>query len=449
MTEYSLRVYIDKTMSLADTFLVWMMQPIVWYQAGIIVTCFVLSRWLLGPFVRRFLNAILNLAPTSSTLQKMVAAISQISVPATWLLLSWTVLWVMSLSGLPHKLLLTTNSLLTAWVIIQLLSNFIRNSSVSHTLAFIAWLVAALNIFGWLETVLSVLDSWAITVGTLNLSVLLIIKSVLSLSVAIWLATVITEVLERRLLNAKSVTPSMRVLIGKLMRFGLIGFALFVGLNIIGIDLTALAIFSGALGVGLGFGLQKIFSNLVSGIILLLDRSIKPGDVIAVSDSFGWINYLGARYASVITRDGIEHLIPNEELITTRVENWSYSDNLVRLKIPIGISYKANPSEAASLCIEAAGRVARVKKTPEPRCLLKGFGDSSVDLELRIWIDDPPNGRSNVISEVLFIVWDLFHENNIEIPFPQRDITIKSVLGAEDARQFTDLTGLHNSQLAP
>jgi small-conductance mechanosensitive channel len=228
----------------------------------------------------------------------------------------------------------------------------------------------------------------------------------------------------------------MRVLGAKLTRIALITAAFLVALSAVGIDLTALAVFGGALGVGLGFGLQKIFSNLVSGVILLMDRSIKPGDVIAVGTSFGWINHLGARYASVITRDGIEHLIPNEELITQRVENWSYSNDLVRLRIPIGISYHSDPRLAIRLCVEAAEMIPRVQLKPEPRCQMMGFGDSSLDLELRVWIDDPQNGRANVISEVLLGVWDRFHEHGIEIPFPQRDLHLRSVLGEEELQSL-------------
>ncbi len=163
-----------------------------------------------------------------------------------------------------------------------------------------------------------------------------------------------------------------------------------------------------------------------------MDRSIKPGDVIAVDNTYGWINHLGARYASVITRDGIEHLIPNEELITQRVENWSYSNDLVRLRIPIGISYNSDPRKAIELCVEAAQMVPRVQLQPEPRCQVMGFGDSSVDLELRVWINDPQNGRANVISEVLLEVWDRFHEHDIEIPFPQRDLHVRSLLGEKE-----------------
>jgi small-conductance mechanosensitive channel len=166
---------------------------------------------------------------------------------------------------------------------------------------------------------------------------------------------------------------------------------------------------------------------LVSGLILLLDRSIKPGDVIEIDGTYGWINSLRARYASVITRDGKEHLIPNEDLITNRVINWSFSDRNVRVRVPIGISYNANPRKAIELCLDAANSTNRTLKNPPPKCLLRGFGDNSVDLELRFWIDDPSNGVGNVRSEVLLAIWDRLQEAGIEIPFPQRDINISGL----------------------
>ena len=217
------------------------------------------------------------------------------------------------------------------------------------------------------------------------------------------------------------------MLFAKLLKIALIIVAGLVAIESVGIDLTAFAVFGGALGVGIGFGLQKIVSNFVSGIILLLDKSIKPGDTIGVSGTFGWIKSLGARYVSVITRDGIEHLIPNEELITTRVENWSYTNDLVRQKIPLGISYGSDVRRAIALCIESAAENDRVVSNPNPNCLLMGFGDSSFDLEIRYWVRDPQNGLSNLKSEILLTVWDRFNANDIQIPFPQRDLHVKSV----------------------
>jgi small-conductance mechanosensitive channel len=202
--------------------------------------------------------------------------------------------------------------------------------------------------------------------------------------------------------------------------------AILAAINSVGIDLTALAVFSGAVGVGLGFGLQKVVSNFVSGIILLLDRSVKPGDTIAVAGCYGKVDSLGARYASVITRDGIEHLIPNEEFITTRVENWSYSNDRIRLRTTVGIHYKSDVRKAIELCLDAAANTERVLSEPKPACLLRQFGDSSVDLEVRFWIRDPMNGRANVTSDLLLGIWDRFAEHGIEIPYPQRDLHLRS-----------------------
>jgi small-conductance mechanosensitive channel len=199
-----------------------------------------------------------------------------------------------------------------------------------------------------------------------------------------------------------------------------------------GINITAFAVFSGALGVGIGFGLQKVVSNLISGVILLLDRSIKPGDVIEVGQSYGRVHSMGARYASVITRDASEYLIPNEDLITQQVINWSYSSKNIRLKAPIGVGYGSDIPKVIELVQEAASKVDRVLENPAPKCLMKGFGDSAIDLELRFWIADPEQGCANVTSAVLVEVWKVFNENNVDIPFPQRDVRVQIVKGAED-----------------
>jgi small-conductance mechanosensitive channel len=209
----------------------------------------------------------------------------------------------------------------------------------------------------------------------------------------------------------------------------LYGAALFVGLNAVGVDLTGLAFLSGAIGVGLGFGLQKVVSNLVSGIIILLDKSIKPGDVISLGDTFGWINTLGARYASVVTRDGKEYLIPNEDLITNQVVNWSHSDAYVRLDIHFGTSYTDDPHKVRQLAIDAAKSVDRVLSHKAPVCHIVGFGDSSVDYVLRFWIEDPTGGLTNIRGNVFLALWDTFHEHGISIPFPQREV--RMLPGAE------------------
>ena len=198
-------------------------------------------------------------------------------------------------------------------------------------------------------------------------------------------------------------------------------------LHYLGLDLTVFALFSGALGLGLGFGLQKVFANLVSGFIILADKSIKPGDVIQLGDKYGWINFLGSRYVSVITRDGTEHLIPNENLITGEVINWSYSQNLVRLKVPVGVAYGSDLEKARELMLAAAADTLRVLKDPKPACLLTGFGDNAVNLEVRVWINDPQNGLGSVKSDLLWGIWQRFRDHGIEMPYPQRDVHLKSI----------------------
>ena len=201
--------------------------------------------------------------------------------------------------------------------------------------------------------------------------------------------------------------------------------AILITIGSVGIDLTALAVIGGAVGFGIGFGLQKVFSNLISGVILLMDKSIKPGDVITVENTYGWVNKLGARYVSIITRDGIEHLIPNETLITQPVSSWTHSDSNTRLRIPIGVHYSTDLELAIRLGIEAAQSQPRVLADPTPRCLVKGFGESAIDLEIRFWIKDADSGVSNIKSAVILEAWRLFQEHGIKIPYPQRDLNLK------------------------
>ena len=223
-------------------------------------------------------------------------------------------------------------SLATAWVVIALVAGLIRNQFAYRLVAISAWAIAALSIVGLLHPVEAALDAVGVVIGGLRVTPLLVIKTTALLLFTLWAANAASDFLERRVRAAADLTPSIQVLIGKLIRLLLITFAIVIALSTVGIDFSALAFFSGAVGVGLGFGLQKIVSNLVSGIILLADKSIKPGDVITVGDSFGWVGSMGARYTSVVTRDGREFLIPNEDFVTQRVINWSYSNEEVRTR---------------------------------------------------------------------------------------------------------------------
>ena len=348
-------------------------------------------------------------------------------------LITLAVLWVSTLfaegAHLPYGILQTAATLATVWVIIRLTSSTMESDFLARLVAVTLWILAALSIFGWLTPAINLADRAAFTVGTIRLSVLFVIKSLMAFAVLFWLVRLGVKFLEHLFVRVGGLTPSQRVLFTKLSTTTLYAVAAIIGLNIVGLNLTSLAVFSGALGLGIGFGLQKVVSNLISGIILLMDKSIKPGDVIAVGDTYGWVNSLGARCISVLTRDGKEHLLPNENLITQTVENWSYSDRKVRLHIPIGVAYGSDVNLVRDLLLKSVEGHPRILKDPAPRALIMGFGDSSIDFEIRCWIFDPQEGEANLRSDIYYRLWDLFKENGVEIPFPQRDIHIKSDAG--------------------
>ena len=315
-------------------------------------------------------------------------------------------------------------SLATAWFVIALVAGLIRNRFVYRLVAISAWTIAALSILGLLQPTMATLDSLAVVFGGLRISLLLVIKTAVLLILALWAASTAGDFFERRVRSTTDLTPSIQVLIGKVVRLMLISLAILITLSTVGIDLSALAFFSGAIGVGLGFGLQKIVSNLVSGIILLADKSIKPGDIITVGDQFGWVTNMGARYTSVDTRDGREILVPNEDFVTQHVVNWSYSNNRMMLISRFGVSYDSDPHHVCRAAVEAAASVPRVLADPPPVCYFEAFGESSLDFSVRYWIADPNNGIINVRAPVMMALWDAFKREGIDIPFPVRDLRI-------------------------
>jgi small-conductance mechanosensitive channel len=418
---------------LADSFQIaveWVLLNVanVWtlLQVGVLCALFGLAL-LLSRRLRPLLVAWLDRAAVPARFAAQLKALPSVLTPLIYLLMLWLALAVMLQSTWPSRsyLLSIVASLLTAWVVIRLVTTFVRNPALAKTLAICTWTLAALNITDLLDPSVALLDSLAVSFGELRISLLTVVKGVLTLAVLLWAASVSSRFLERRISRVPDLTPSIQVLLGKLLKITLITLAVVVALNSVGIDLTALAVFSGAVGVGVGFGLQKVVSNLISGVILLLDQSIKPGDVIELGETFGWISSLGARYVSVVTRDGKEYLIPNEDLITQRVVNWSFTNELVRLEITFGVSYDCDPHEVRRIAREAAAKPSRVSKDSPPVCHLTGFGDSSLDFVLRFWIRDPQGGVMNVKGEVLLAVWDAFKEHGIEIPYPHRQLLIK------------------------
>jgi small-conductance mechanosensitive channel len=397
-------------------------------QIGVVAAAFLLGLLLARP-LRVLVTKAVEAKVRDRTLIGLIATGAELLLPVIWALALWIAYYVAVALAFPSALLHIVGSLLNVWIVIRIISSAVRNQAWARFFATVAWSIAALSILQLLEPAVQLLDSLAITLGETRISIFLVLKGALLALVLLWTATTLVRLLQRRIERSKSLTPSVRLLITQISRFTLILVAILIAVQSVGIDLTAFAVFSGALGVGIGFGLQKIVSNLISGIILLTDRSIKPGDVIEIGAAYGVVSSLGARYASVVTRDGVEYLIPNEDLIANTVINWSFSNRRVRRRLPIGVSYSCDVDQAMKLCMEAALETRRVLKDPPPNCLLVGFGDSSVDLELRFWIDDPEDGVANVSSLVLLAVWHKFKENGIEIPFPQRDVHLRSADG--------------------
>ncbi|WP_158554743.1 mechanosensitive ion channel family protein [Methylovirgula sp. 4M-Z18] len=321
-------------------------------------------------------------------------------------------------------------NLLAAWLIIRLAADFVRYEALAQLISVFAWIVAALNILHLLGPTVDLLDSGAVVLGGIRVSLLTVVKGIFSFSILLWLATSVSRFLERRITRIPEVTPRAQVLLGKLIQITLVALAVVIALSSIGIDLSQFAFFTGALGIGLGLGLQKTVSNLFSGIVLLLDKSIKPGDVIEVGGTFGWVTSLGARYVSVETRDGVEYLIPNEDIITRQVVNWSHRNTIVRLKVPIRVPLSADLDEVCKLILLAALEPPRILARPAPVAFVMAFGESAIELELRFWISDAHNGVANVKSQALLAVWRQFKAHGITLPYPKHDVIVgRSKLG--------------------
>ncbi len=293
------------------------------------------------------------------------------------------------------------------------------------------WLIIAAQYLGWLDPIISTLDSIGVAAGKSRITVWSVLKLLFTLTLFVLVAAWISRWVERRLKKLQNLAPSTRIGIAKFTNAFLIGLSILMGLNAAGVDLTALTVLTGAIGLGLGFGLQSIAANFVSGFVLLMDRSIKPGDVISLSgqsgtstENFGWVQELRGRYVVVRDRDGVEMLVPNQQLISNAVINWSYTDPRIRLKLPIRVSYRDDPELALQILLAACEGQARVLREPAPVSRLMHFSDSGIELELRFWIADPQEGVNNVRSEVNRAIWRLFKEHKITIPVAQREIVM-------------------------
>lgn len=398
------------------------------FQLAVVAGLLLIARlvdWRVEPKLEARVRAIQS--PNHKLLRIIIVLLRRLDW-AVFVVLAAIAMLLMRAFGWPGSdyIVFTVLLLALAWLVLGLLSQLIHSKPLGKLLAIGVWTYVALLILGLADDAAMLLDAAAFSIGTFRLSPLLVLKMIVFVGILLWVAIGLGNFVDRQLQNAEDLTPSLRVLLGKVLKIALIVTATLVGLSGLGIDLTVFAVFSGAIGVGLGFGLQKVVSNFISGIIILMDRSIKPGDTITLGETFGWIRELRARFVSVVTRDGREYLIPNEDFITHEVINWSFSDALVRLDVEFGVSYDSDPHQVSALAIEAAAQCKRVYARKRPVCWLTAFGDSSLDFVLRFWIEDPREGLTNIRGTVLLALWDTFKEHGIKIPYPHREVIMKT-----------------------
>ncbi|MCP1829609.1 MULTISPECIES: mechanosensitive ion channel family protein [Bradyrhizobium] len=345
------------------------------------------------------------------------------AVFAVLMIISRIVMWHATWPSRSY-LIAVSAKLALAWLVIRLVTSVIDNAFIVKTVSIAAWVVAALSIIGQLDWAADTLDAYAVVVGGLRLSPLLLIKAGALLIVALWLTNLAGNFAESRINRATDLTPSIQVLLVKIIRIGLMVTAIVIALGAVGINLSALAVFTGAAGVGIGLGLQKIVANFISGLILLVDKSVKPGDLVTIGDNSGRISAMKTRYISVAAGDGREFLIPNEDLVTQKVTNWTYTDKNTLVKIAFSTNYDANPRQVCKLAITTAAAHPRATKGRTPNCILTEFAEAGMKFSLTFWIADP-DGMDNVKSDVMLSLWDAFKQEGVRVPYPVRELRIR------------------------
>jgi small-conductance mechanosensitive channel len=309
---------------------------------------------------------------------------------------------------------------LVAWVAYKMLKHTKLKTGTKRFITVCVLAIPGLMITDRMGDVIHFLDGAQFTLGENSISLWSIVKAGIVFTILIWLFKTGVQTLDKQFRRSKAITASMRTLLTKLMHITGLTLAGLIALDTIGVDLSALAFFGGALGIGIGFGLRTITSNFMSGIILLLDKSVKPGDVLTVGETYGMVEELNSRYIVMRRRDGMEVLVPNENLITSEVINWSYNNKQVRHTVTVGISYDSDLEQVQQILLDVAKRHKRILQKPGPRAFIVGFGDSSINFEIRFWINDPEEGLGSVRSDLYMGIWKRFKKEGIEIPFPQR-----------------------------
>jgi small-conductance mechanosensitive channel len=346
---------------------------------------------------------------------------------------------IITAAALTTDLLDPAVQLVGALIIIRLLAYAVRRSvspnnrlkRFENKASLAVWLLVAAQMLGWLDYIVQVLDSIGLSTGKSRVTIWSVIAALFAVSVCVIASLWVARWIDRQVSQIDTLAPSTRIGIVKTSYAFFVGFGILLGLRASGVDLTALTVFSGAIGLGLGFGLQAIAANFVSGFVLVMDKSIKPGDVISFTGTtgtsthgFGWVEELRGRYIVIRDRDGVATLVPNQNVITNQVINWSYGHPKVRLRLGVRISYRDDVELALRLLLDAANDHPRILRDPPPVSRLMDFADHGMETEVRFWIGDPAEGVNNVRSDINRKIWALFRKHGITIPPAQREIRI-------------------------
>jgi len=398
-----------------------------WQLAVVVVACSV--AWAINGALRAY---VMHNAPEHWKLG--IGGVNRVLFPLSTLIL--VLLGKFAIGSWYHtSLLVLVSKLLLAMAAIRLIVYVVRYTTepsgmlkvLESTIAGLIWVVLALHLSGILPGVLDTLESIEFSIGKnlINLSVAL--QGVLTVLITIFIAMWFSRIVENKLMRIQDINMNLRVVLSKLLRILLIFIAVMIALSAVGLDITMLSVFGGALGVGLGFGLQRIASNYVSGFIILLDKSMQIGDVVTIDMHYGVVSDLRTRYLVLRKLDGTQVIIPNETLIITPVINHSFTDHKARVQLPIQVSYDSDLEVVMKLMYDIAQDHPRVLLEPAPVVHLKGFGESGIDLMLTVWIPDPEEGSAALQSEINLKIWQTFKANNISIPYPQREVRILNV----------------------
>jgi len=399
-------------------------QPEVFWQIGVLLLCLAVA-WLVDRQVAR------RGVSTRRAVRIGQRGLQRLSFPVVALLL--LALAQLLLKPWIHTRLLALALPLAAslavirivfYVLRQALGKSSAVAAFERLFAFVVWAVVALHIAGLLPDLIAIVEGISFSVGKQKLNLWLVLQGLVTVLITLVVALWLGGLVEARLARARELDANLRTVFTRLAKVLLLTLAVMIGLPLVGIDLTTLSVFGGALGVGLGFGLQKIASNYVSGFIILLDRSIRIGNIISVGAERGQVTQITTRYTVLKSSSGIEAIVPNEILVGSVVQNESFSDPRISVTLGVQVAYAADVELALGLMREAAAQQARVLAEPPPKAFLLAFKDSGMDLELCFWISDPEMGSQQIRSDINLAMLRAFAAAGIQIPYPQREVRL-------------------------